>query len=350
MQERSDPVTANPIVQPIAMRDLLEAGVHFGHQTRRWHPHMKPFIYGERNGIHIINLQLSLPRFRQAMSFVSEVVAEGGKVLFVGTKRQAQGIIAETATSCGMPYVHRRWLGGMLTNFRTIRRGIERYKELNELLGDEEKSASFSKKQRSRMSREQQKLHKAFEGIVDMTRVPDAMFVVDINRETIAVAEAQRLGVPVVAVVDTNCDPDGIDFPIPGNDDAMRAIRLYCESMAEACRLGLEAFNERVIAEGQEPAEKEEEVAPLGKRVVEITQPARRPARMEREQARARQELQEAKAVEATETAEPAAEEAKPAAEEAKPAAEEAKPAAEEAKPDAEEAKPDADESVEEKS
>ncbi len=170
----------------VTMRELLEAGVHFGHQTRRWHPAMKPFLYGERNGIHIINLQLTLPRFREALDYVRDTVASGGKVLFVATKRQAQDIIAEKARTCGMPFVHRRWLGGMLTNFRTIRKGIDRYKELNALLADEENSAGLSKKARSRLAREQLKLHKAFEGIADMERLPDAIFIIDVKREAIA--------------------------------------------------------------------------------------------------------------------------------------------------------------------
>jgi small subunit ribosomal protein S2 len=278
---------------PITMREMLEAGVHFGHQTRRWHPGMKAFIYGERNGIHIVNLQLSLPRFRAACEFVQEVVAEGGTVLFVGTKRQAQDILAEQARACGMPFVHRRWLGGMLTNFRTIRKGIERYKELNEMLGEGENAATLSKKERSRLAREQQKLHKAFEGIVDMERPPDAMFVIDIKREHIALDEAKRLGVPIVAVVDTNCDPTGIDYVIPGNDDAIRAIKLYCEKLSEACRVGRDLFDQRIVEEGRAgPEQPEEAPAVAGKRVVEITQPARRSARMEREVARARAELE----------------------------------------------------------
>jgi small subunit ribosomal protein S2 len=275
----------------ISMRELLEAGVHFGHQTRRWHPHMKPFLYGERNGIHIINLQYSLPRFRQAAEFVTEVVASGGNLIFVGTKRQAQEIVAEAARSCGMPFVHRRWLGGMLTNFRTVRRGIDRYKELNELLSDEENARGLSKKERSRLTREQLKLHKAFEGIVDMERPPDCMFVVDIKKEHLAIKEAQRLSIPIIAVVDSNCDPDGIDYSIPGNDDAMRAIKLYCEKVADACLLGKELHNKRIVEEGRQEAVVEEESPQVGKRVVEITQPVRRPARLEREAQRQREEL-----------------------------------------------------------
>ena len=280
----------------VSMRDLLEAGVHFGHQTRRWHPAMKPFIYGERNGVHIIDLQHTLPRFRDALEFITETVASGGAVLFVATKRQAQDIVAEQARACGMPFVHRRWLGGMLTNFRTIRRGIERYKELNELLGADEATSDLSKKERSKLAREQLKLHKAFEGIADMERVPDAVFVIDVRREAIAILEARRLGIPVIAVVDSNCDPQGIDLSIPGNDDALRAIRLYCEKVADACREGKELFNSRIVDQGQaEAAEGEEQTPKHGKRVVEITQPARRPARMERmAEERRREELEEA--------------------------------------------------------
>jgi small subunit ribosomal protein S2 len=278
------------------MRDLLEAGVHFGHQTRRWHPSMKPFIYGERNGVHIIDLQHTLPRFRDALEFVRETVASGGSVLFVATKRQAQDIIAEQARACAMPFVHRRWLGGMLTNFRTIRKGIDRYKELNELLGREEADSDLSKKERSRLVREQLKLHKAFEGIADMERVPDAVFVIDVRREVIAILEARRLGVPVIAIVDSNCDPYGVDFTIPGNDDALRAIQLYCEKIAEACREGRELHNSRIVDQRSEARESEESAPKHGKRVVEITQPARRPARMDRMAEERRREVVEAAA------------------------------------------------------
>jgi len=281
---------------PVSMRDLLEAGVHFGHQTRRWHPSMKPFIYGERNGVHIIDLQHTLPRFRDALEFVRETVASGGAVLFVATKRQAQDIIAEQARTCSMPFVHRRWLGGMLTNFRTIRKGIDRYKELNELLAREEADSDLSKKERSRLVREQLKLHKAFEGIADMERVPDAVFVIDVRREAIAILEARRLGIPVIAIVDSNCDPYGVDFTIPGNDDALRAIQLYCEKIAEACREGRDLHNSRIVDQRSEARESEESAPKHGKRVVEITQPARRPARMDRMAEERRREVVEAAA------------------------------------------------------
>ena len=252
------------------MRELLEAGVHFGHQTRRWHPHMKPFIYGERNGIHIIDLQQTVPRFRAAYEFLKDVVSQGGKVLFVGTKRQAQDIVAECAKGCEMPFVHRRWLGGMLTNFRTVRKGVGRYKELIEMLNDEENAAGLTMKERSRLTREHSKLDKAFSGIVEMERLPDCIFIIDIKKESIALAEARRLGIAVVAVVDSNCDPDGIDFAVPGNDDAIRAIRLYCEKAAHACLAGAELFNQRIEEEGRAKPQAAEEAAPqTGRRVVE---------------------------------------------------------------------------------
>jgi small subunit ribosomal protein S2 len=280
---------------PVNMRELVDAGCHFGHQTRRWHPAMKPFLYGERNGIHIIDLSFTLPRLREAIEFVEDVVAQGGRVLFVGTKRQASDTVAELAKAAGMPYVHRRWLGGMLTNFRTIRKGVERYKELTALLGEDPRSAHLNKKERSRLVREHLKLHKAFEGIADMERVPDAIVLIDIKCEAIALTEAQRLGIPVIAIVDSNCDPRGIEYAIPGNDDAIRAIRLYLERLTEACKLGAQLNQERLVQDEKE-APAEEARPQHGKRVVEITQPARRPARMERMAAERRSEPAEPEA------------------------------------------------------
>jgi small subunit ribosomal protein S2 len=276
---------------PVSMRELVDAGCHFGHQTRRWHPAMKPYLYGERNGIHIIDLSHTLPRLRRAIDFVQETVARGGTVLFVGTKRQASDTVAELAQAAGMPYVHRRWLGGMLTNFRTIRKGVERYKELTALLtSTDPRGPQLNKKERSRLVREHLKLHKAFEGIANMERVPDALVLIDIKVETIALTEARRLGIPVIAIVDSNCDPRGIEHAIPGNDDAIRAIRLYLERLTEACRLGLQMHEERLVAD-QKDAPPEEARPQHGKRVVEITQPARRPARMERMAAERRAEV-----------------------------------------------------------
>jgi small subunit ribosomal protein S2 len=219
----------------VSMRQMLEAGVHFGHQTRFWNPKMRPYIFGVRNKIHIINLEATLPLFNEAMAFLKRLAQNGGTILFVGTKRQAEDIIAEQAKRCGMPYVSNRWLGGMLTNYRTVHRSIERLKNLEQLLSDTSGGLNrFSKKEQLDFSREREKLEKTLGGIKDMPGVPDAIFVIDVGHESIAVSEANKLGVPVVAVVDSNCHPDDVDYPIPGNDDAIRAIRLYATSAADA--------------------------------------------------------------------------------------------------------------------
>jgi small subunit ribosomal protein S2 len=215
------------------MKELLEAGVHFGHQTRRWNPKMKDFIFGARNGIYIIDLQKTSRKLRDALAFVSDLCARGGNVLFVGTKRQAQEPIAEESTRCGMHYVDQRWLGGTLTNFQTIRRRIARLKELEELT-KADGSTQLTKKERAQLDKEHSRLSKSLSGIKDMDRLPQALFVVDTNKERIAVAEANKLDIPVVALVDTNCDPDSVDYPIPGNDDAIRAIRLFASRFADA--------------------------------------------------------------------------------------------------------------------
>jgi small subunit ribosomal protein S2 len=216
------------------MRQMLEAGVHFGHQTRFWHPKMRPFIFGERNKIHIINLEKTLPLFNEAMGFLKKLAQNGGTVLFVGTKRQAQDIVAEEATRAGMPYVSNRWLGGMLTNYRTVRRSIERLKLLESMLADETSAQKLSKKELLTLDRERAKLEKSLGGIKNMPGVPDALFVIDVGHEYIAVSEAGKLDIPVVAVVDSNCKPDGVSHLIPGNDDAIRAIRLYAQAAADA--------------------------------------------------------------------------------------------------------------------
>jgi small subunit ribosomal protein S2 len=219
----------------VSMRQMLEAGVHFGHQTRFWHPKMRPYIFGERNKIHIINLEKTLPLFNEAMAYLKRLAANGGTVLFVGTKRQAQDIVSEQAKRCGMPYVTNRWLGGMLTNYRTIRRSIERLKTLETMLADTSGGLErFSKKEILTLDRERAKLEESFGGIKDMPGIPDALFVIDVGHEYIAVSEANKLTIPVVAVVDSNCKPDGVDYVIPGNDDAIRAIRLYAGSAADA--------------------------------------------------------------------------------------------------------------------
>ncbi len=221
----------------VSMRQMLEAGVHFGHQTRFWHPKMAPYIFGERNKIHIINLEKSLPLYQEAASFIKTVVSDGGSVLFVGTKRSAREAIKAEATRCGMPYVNQRWLGGMLTNFKTIRQSIHRLQEIEEL----QASGALErrgKKEAQGMRREMEKLTRSLGGIKEMNRLPDALFVVDVGHEQIAVHEARKLGIPVVAIVDTNCAPDDVDYMIPGNDDAMRAIQLYAAGIADAALEG----------------------------------------------------------------------------------------------------------------
>ena len=217
----------------IALKDLLEAGVHFGHQTKRWNPKMKEFIFGERNGIYIIDLGKTLKLVRDAEEFVSNLAAEGRTILFVGTKRQAQDVIAEEAQRCGMYFVNERWLGGLLTNFATIQRSLGRLRDL-EAMATDGRFDTLSKKEIARNEKERRKLTKNLEGIRGMTRLPDAVFVVDTKKEQIAVDEARKLKIPVIGVVDTNCDPDEVDFVIPGNDDALRSIRLFASRMADA--------------------------------------------------------------------------------------------------------------------
>ena len=217
----------------VSMRRMLEAGVHFGHQTRFWNPKMSQFIFGERNKIHIINLEMTLPLYKRAAEFVRKLVADGGTLLFVGSKRAARDAIAAEAQRCGMPYVSQRWLGGMLTNFKTIRQSIKRLRELEELT-EPGASTDFTKKEMLKLVRERDKLQRALGGIKTMDNLPDAVFIIDVGHEEIAVREARKLAVPVVAVVDTNCSPEGIEYPIPGNDDAMRAIQLYAEGIADA--------------------------------------------------------------------------------------------------------------------
>ena len=221
----------------ITMKELLEAGVHFGHQTKRWNPKMKEYIFGERNGIYIIDLQKTLKMFKDASRFMQEQAALGKTVLFVGTKRQAQDAIAEEATRCQMYYVNSRWLGGLLTNWVTIQKSIKRYKELEEMATDG-RYELLPKKETIKLERERKHLHTNLVGIKDMPGLPDVLFVVDSNNEQIAVKEARKLGIPVVGVVDTNCDPTEVDFVIPGNDDALRAIRLFTSRIADACQEG----------------------------------------------------------------------------------------------------------------
>ncbi|MGE3390637.1 MAG: 30S ribosomal protein S2 [Gammaproteobacteria bacterium] len=217
----------------VSMRQMLEAGVHFGHQTRFWHPKMSPYIFGDRNKIHIINLEKTLPLFKDAMGFIGRMASRRGKVLFVGTKRSAQEAIAREAARCGMPYVNRRWLGGMLTNFKTVKQSIKRLKDLEERINNGSLDR-ITKREALQLRREYEKLNLGLAGIKDMERLPDALFVIDVGFEKIAVAEAHKLKIPVVAVVDTNCKPDGIDYLIPGNDDAISAVNLYAKAAADA--------------------------------------------------------------------------------------------------------------------
>lgn len=221
------------------MRQLLEAGVHFGHHTRRWNPKMAPYIFGERNGIHIIDLEQSVPMLHQGLQAIRDVVAGGGRVLLVGTKRQAQEPIAEAAKRCGQYYVNHRWLGGMLTNFKTISLSIRRLREVEERIAQEE--SGLTKRELLELTRRRDKLERALGGIKEMGGLPDVLFVIDTNKEAIAVAEANTLHIPVVAILDSNSSPDGIAYPIPGNDDAMRAIHLYCELVSSAVLDGLQA-------------------------------------------------------------------------------------------------------------
>ncbi len=223
----------------VTMRQLLESGVHFGHQTRRWNPKMKRFIFTERNGIYIIDLQKSLQDIDRAYSFVKDTVAHGGTILFVGTKKQAQEAIEEQATRVGMPYVNQRWLGGMLTNFGTVSKRLQRMKELEEVDLDDVAGSAYTKKELLMQRRERDKLARTLGGIRDMAKVPSAVWIVDTKKEHLAVAEARKLNIPVVAILDTNCDPDEVDYPIPGNDDAIRSVALLTRVVADAVAEGL---------------------------------------------------------------------------------------------------------------
>ncbi len=237
-------------VPTFTMRQLLEAGVHFGHHTRRWNPRMAPFIFGIRNGIHIMDLQQTVPMLYRALEAVSNVVGEGGRVLFVGTKRQAQETVAESARQCGQYFVNHRWLGGMLTNWKTISNSINRLRDLEEQLAQD--NVGLTKKEFLQLQRERDKLEQTLGGIKEMAGLPDILFVIDTNKEHIAVAEARKLGIPVVAVLDSNSDPEGVEFPVPGNDDAIRAISLYCELVTTAVLDGIE---HEMAASGQDIGE-----------------------------------------------------------------------------------------------
>jgi len=232
------------------MKELLEAGVHFGHQTKRWNPKMKEFIFGERNGIYIIDLQKTLKMFKEASKFVADLTAEGKTILFVGTKRQAQDAIAEEATRAGSFYINQRWLGGLLTNWVTVQKSLKRLKELDEMATDG-RYELLPKKEVIKLERERKHLQANLAGIKNLSRLPDAVFVIDSNKEQIAVREARKLGIPVVAVVDTNCDPTEVDYVIPGNDDALRAIRLFASKIADSVVEGSQLLNDKQVADLQ---------------------------------------------------------------------------------------------------
>jgi small subunit ribosomal protein S2 len=241
----------------VTMRQLLESGVHFGHQTRRWNPKMKRYIFTERNGIYIIDLQQSLSFIDRAYDFIKETVAHGGSILFVGTKKQAQEAISEQSTRVGMPYVNQRWLGGMLTNFSTVHKRLQRLKELDEINFEDVAMSGMTKKELLSLRREKDKLERSLGGIRDMQRVPSAIWVIDTKKEHIAVGEAKKLGIPVVAILDTNCDPDEVDYPIPGNDDAIRSVNLLTRVIADAVAEGLIARAGAAPSGEEKPAGRE---------------------------------------------------------------------------------------------
>jgi small subunit ribosomal protein S2 len=259
----------------VTMRQMLEAGVHFGHQTRYWNPKMAPYIFGERGKIHIINLEKTLPLFNDAMNYLGSMVASGRTVLFVGTKRSAQQIIRENASRCGMPYVNHRWLGGMLTNYKTVRASIKRLKDL-ETMSEDGSFEKITKKERLMLRREMEKLERSLGGIKDMRGIPDVMFVVDVGHEKIAITEARKLGIPVVGIVDTNNSIEGVDYIIPGNDDAIRAIKLYVEAAADAIDTGRLSIAHAVADSSDEFVELDEsgETRPVRKKATARKKPA----------------------------------------------------------------------------
>jgi small subunit ribosomal protein S2 len=248
------------VSEVISMKQLLEAGVHFGHQVSHWNPRMKPYIFGSRNGIHIIDLQQTVSFFKKAYNFARDIVAGGGEILFVGTKKQAQGIIAEEGIRCGMPFVNTRWLGGTLTNFNTIRSRVDYLLELKKLEAEGQMDL-LPKKEAKGLKRQIQKLEYLLNGIINMRRYPEALFIVDAKKEYIAVREARKMGIPIIAVIDTNCDPSSADYIIPSNDDAIRAIKLFTSRIADACIEGKHIYEQRVLS--GEIAKPEVEEAPI---------------------------------------------------------------------------------------
>ncbi len=338
----------------ISIKQLLEAGVHFGHQTSRWNPKMREYIFGERNGIHIIDLQKTLKLFKEAVDFLTDLGAQGKDILFVGTKRQAQEAVEEDAKGCGMHFVTNRWLGGLLTNFETVRKSIKRYKELEALKADGYYTRFSSKKEIAKLERERKKLEKNLRGIRNLDRLPDALFVIDSDREAIAVKEANRLGIPVIAVVDTNCDPDLVDFVIPGNDDALRSVKLFTSTIGDAVTAGRALWDAKVAEErrAREEAEREEAArAAAAKAAAEARRAEREKAAAEAAAQAKEAKEKEAKAAKAAKAESTAKAEAAAASEPA-PAKAPAKQeqAAPETKPSAEAAaQPEAEQSAEPK-
>ncbi|MBI5826693.1 MAG: 30S ribosomal protein S2 [Deltaproteobacteria bacterium] len=257
----------------LTMKQLLESGVHFGHQTKRWNPKMKTYIYGARNGIYIIDLQQTVKLFKEAYDFIKSTTARGGKVLFIGTKKQAQNAICEESARCGMGYVNNRWIGGFLTNFATIKKSINRLKELDNMDNDPA-YASATKKESLMFKRERDRLEKYLGGVRELNGVPTALFIIDSRKESIAIKEARRLGIKVVAIVDTNCDPDEVDYVIPGNDDAIRAIKLFSSSVADACLEGKAIYEESLQAR-TDKKDKDKAVAEAGAAAVKPEEAAR---------------------------------------------------------------------------
>ena len=295
------------------MRQLLEAGVHFGHTTRRWNPRMSPYLFGERNGVHIIDLEQTVPLLHQALTFARQIVSNGGRVLFVATKRQASERVAEAAQRCGQYYVNHRWLGGMLTNWKTISHSIKRLRDIENRLAEE--NVGLTKKELLNLTRERDKLERALGGIKEMGGLPDVLVVIDTNKEHIAVAEARKLGIPVIAVVDSNSDPEGLMFPVPGNDDAIRAISLYCELFADAV---LDGLQQELMSTGKDVGEAEEVVEPaLANGDAKTEEPAKEKAEEPAKEAAAPAADAPAEAAPAEATTEPAAEETPKVAEQA---------------------------------
>jgi len=284
----------------VSMRQMLEAGVHFGHQTRYWNPKMAPFIFGKRNNIHIINLEKTVPLYQEACGFVKNLAADGGNVLFVGTKRAAREAVRSQAERCGMPFVSHRWLGGMLTNFKTIKQSIKRLFELEEMLSEGGSGSNLTKKEQLNLSRELEKLERSLGGIKAMKSIPDAIFIIDVGHEKIAINEAKKLGIPVIAIVDTNCAPDTVDYPVPGNDDAMRAAMLYATGIADSVLAGKESVP-AVPVGSDEFVELDEKGAPAAKKTAKKA--AKKTAKKTAKKAAPKKEAkaEEAKAEEAAE-------------------------------------------------